>query len=101
MLDRAYVQADALDIAVVVLHGVLAAGNRVADDGAAVVDLVALPKHLDALAVVLEPLRLRVHGPAAGCRPALAPAPHCFASSANVLKRVLLLAHSSTRHIWR
>lgn len=50
--------------------------GAVASDGAAVEDVVPLPPHLDALAKVLQALRLAVHGASAGGCPTHAPAPH-------------------------
>ena len=76
MAGVAHVQADALDVVVVVEDGVAPRGRAVGGDGAAVEDAVAVPEHLQALAEVAEALRLRVHRAAAVGRPAHAPASH-------------------------
>lgn len=74
-LVGAHPKADALDVVVVIEDGVLAGGDGVGGDGAAVEYAIAVPEHLHALAKVLEALRLCVHrAPAVGC-PAHAPAP--------------------------
>ena len=67
---------------VIVQNGVLASFLAEANDCAPVVDIVPFPPHLDALAKVLEPLGLSVHGAAASGRPTHAPAPQeCSNSS--------------------
>ena len=70
----AHLQVDTLDVVVIVEDGVLAGGGGVGGDGAAVEHAVAVPEHVQALAKVLEALRLAVHGPPAVGRPAHAPA---------------------------
>lgn len=56
----------------------LAGIGAVANNGAPVEDVVALPPHLDALAKILQALWLAVHGASAGGCPTHAPATqHC------------------------